>query len=216
MNRFLLRALRQVRRSRPRCVRGMLAVSIVALSIVAAVRTLAAQTPTAPRAGNVEIMLAKNALTAVNHGNITGNFTVLRDLGSESFRTKNSAASLSTTFEILRNQKIDLSPILMLEPQFTAPPAINQAGYLELVGFFPTRPLQVNFVLSFQRTQAGWVIDTVGVGTTETRPAANGPVAVPAPVQAVRAMPRQPIQQVSTFPPAQAAPAQRPQQPYAR
>ena len=85
-------------------------------------------------------MLVKNALTAVNHGNLTGNYTVLRDLGAPAFRERNSAAQLAAIFQSLRDNKIDMSPILLMNPQFTEQPALNQAGQLQLVGFFPTAP----------------------------------------------------------------------------
>ncbi|MEO1995098.1 MAG: hypothetical protein ABGZ17_07470, partial [Planctomycetaceae bacterium] len=34
----------------------------------------------------VQVMLIRNCLASVNHASITGNFTVLRDLGSEKFK----------------------------------------------------------------------------------------------------------------------------------
>ncbi len=109
-------------------------------------------------------MLVRNALTAVNHGNLTGNYTVLRDLGAPSFRERNSAAQLAAIYQRLREQKVDLSPTLIHDPVFTEPPAINQAGQLQLTGFFPTQPLQIKFRLAFQRVQGGWMIDAVGIG----------------------------------------------------
>jgi len=137
------------------------------LLAAAAVETAAAQMPPPPRQGDIEVMLVKNVLTAVNHGNLTGNYTVLRDLGSAAFREKNSAARLAEIFQNLRERKLDLSPILVLDPQFTQAPEMNQAGQLQLVGFFPTRPLQVRFALVFQRVEGGWIIDTISVGATE-------------------------------------------------
>ena len=133
-------------------------------------QTPEAQAPPPPRPGNLEVMLVKNALTAVNQGNLTGNYTVLRDLGSAAFREKNSAAKLSTIFQNLRERKFDLSPILVLDPQFTQAPAMNQAGQLQLVGFFPTQPLQVRFALAFQRVEAGWMIETLSVGAVDPQP----------------------------------------------
>ena len=136
----------------------------------AIMQTPAAQSPPPQRPGNIEVMLVKNALTAVNQGNLTGNYTVLRDLGSAAFRDKNSAAKLSTIFQNLRDRKFDLSPILVLDPQFTQAPAMNQAGQLQLVGFFPTQPLQVRFGLAFQRVEAGWMIETISVGAGDPQP----------------------------------------------
>jgi hypothetical protein len=111
------------------------------------------------------VMLVRNTLTAVNHGNLTGNYTVLRDLGGPVFRERNSAAQLAAIFQRLREQKTDLSPTLVLEPVFTEAPVIDQAGQLQVAGFFPTQPLQVQFHLAFQRLPAGWMIDAVSVRT---------------------------------------------------
>lgn len=119
---------------------------------------------------DVAIMLVRNALAAVNQGNITGNYTVLRDLGAPAFRDRNSAAQLAAIFQRIRDQKADLSPTLLLEPVFTEAPGLNQAGQLQLVGFFPTQPLQVQFRLAYQRVGAGWMFDTVSIGTAPAQP----------------------------------------------
>jgi hypothetical protein len=146
---------------------------LVVVLVAINVQTAVSQSPLPSRTGDVEAMLVKNILTAVNHGNITGNYTVLRDLGSVGFREKNTAAQLAVIFRNLREQKVDLSPILTLDPQFTQAPTLNQAGQLELVGFFPTQPLQVRFGLAFQRVEAGWMIHTISVGAVDPQPAHN-------------------------------------------
>ncbi len=146
------------------------------------------------------VMLVRNTLTAVNHGNLTGNYTVLRDLGGPAFRERNSAAQLATIFQALREQKTDLSPILLLEPVFTEAPAMDHAGQLQIVGFFPTQPLQIQFHVAFQHVAAGWMIDAVAVRTA-----------------APQASPQNagnPIRQPADGPPANVA--ARPQERYAR
>ena len=110
-----------------------------------------------------QVMLIKNTLTAVNHGNLTGNYTVLRDLASERFRRQNTAGDLAMTFANLRQQKLDLSPILVTEPQLTERPAADQHHRLQLVGYVPTRPQAVRFALIFQQINGGWAIDEISV-----------------------------------------------------
>jgi hypothetical protein len=129
-----------------------------------------AQAPRRDPQLDIQEMLIKNAITAVNHGNLTGNYTVLRDLGGPTFREKNSDARLATIFQKLRDQKSDLSPILVLQPVYTERPLIDQAGELNLVGFFPTQPLQIQFRLAFQRVGNGWMIDSVSISTNPTQP----------------------------------------------
>jgi hypothetical protein len=135
-----------------------------------------AQAPQRDPQGDIFVMLVRNAVTAANQGNLTGNYTVLRDLGGPAFRQRNSAAQLATTFQRLRDQKVDLSPILIHTPVFTGRPGIDQAGQLQLVGFFPTEPLQIRFRLAFQRVQGGWMIDTIGIGAVPA-PARNAEAA---------------------------------------
>lgn len=164
---------------RKQFVRYGLTCSIVGMLLLAAIgsseRSSLAEAPAAQPArdqqSEIATMLVKNVLTAVNHGNITGNYTVLRDLGAPAFRDRNSAAQLATIFHSLRENKIDMSPILLMNAQFTEAPALNQAGQLQLVGFFPTAPAQVNFKLAFQKVQNGWMIDTVSISTTAAQAA---------------------------------------------
>jgi hypothetical protein len=113
---------------------------------------------------------------------LTGNYTVLRDLASERFRQRNTAGDLAATFANLRQQKLDLSPILVIEPQFTQAASEVAPGRLQLVGQFPTRPQAVQFALVFQQVAAGWMIDEVAlrVAPAESRqlvPSAARPTA---------------------------------------
>ena len=130
-----------------------------------------AQAPSALPDYSGQVMLIKNTLTAVNHGNLTGNYTVLRDLASERFRQRNTAGDLAVTFAELRRQKLDLSPILVIEPRLTERPATDQHHRLQLVGYVPTRPQAVRFALIFQQISGGWVIDEISVAVAPTESA---------------------------------------------
>ena len=119
----------------------------------------------------VQTMLIKNALTAVNHGNLTGNYTVLRDLGSERFRQQNDAAKLATAFANQRAQHFDLSPILLLEPIISGRSVDEISGRVKLAGSFATLPHAVHFALIFQRTDRGWCIDEIAIRLEPPAPA---------------------------------------------
>jgi len=135
---------------------------------------------TLPDAAGQE-MLIKNTIVAVNHGNLTGNYTVLRDLASERFRQQNTAADLAGTFVNLRKKKMDLSPILVTKPQLTQHPAEDKfRGRFQLVGYFPTQPQAVQFDLIFQYVQGGWMIDEVSVAIAPPKPANPAQVQVAA------------------------------------
>ncbi len=126
---------------------------------------------------SVQTMLIKNALTAVNHGNLTGNYTVLRDLGSERFRQQNDAAKLAAAFANQRAQHFDLSPILLLEPTISGRSIDEISGRVKLAGSFATVPHTVHFALIFQHTDRGWCIDEIALGLQP--PAPVGQAATP-------------------------------------
>ena len=116
---------------------------------------------------NSTIILAKNTLIAVNQGNLTGNYTVLRDLSSPGFRERNSAADLAAIFENLRKQKIDLSPIVLIDPVL-AKPKLSDEGLLLLKGYFPSEPVRINFELMYLKAgSGGWMIHGVSINAAK-------------------------------------------------
>ncbi len=122
-----------------------------------------------------QIMLIRNALAALNHANITGNYAVLRDLGSDGFRRRLTAADLAQAFSEHRARRLDLSPALACEPLLTEPVGELSGERLRLVGYFPTEPEVIGFAVSYQRTERGWALDELSVsiipaaGSTWTR-----------------------------------------------
>ena len=141
---------------------------------------LAQETAAAPASGmtaesrRLATLLIKNTLVAVNQANLTGNYTVLRDLSTPGFRQLNSAADLGTIFANLRQNKIDLSPIVLMDPVITAAKFSKEQKQLRLKGHFPSEPVQVEFELIFQQAEpAGWVIHGISVGTTKAGAASN-------------------------------------------
>ena len=109
------------------------------------------------------VILVKNALLAVNQGNLTGNYTVLRDLASPSFREKNSAADLAAIFQNIRQQKLDLSPIVAIEPVLSQP-RIAADGQVALEGYFEAQQMRINFQLFFLKAPThGWMIHGVSL-----------------------------------------------------
>jgi hypothetical protein len=137
------------------------------------------QTPSAINHANAELVvtLVRTALIAVDQANATGNYTVLRDLGAPSFRDKNSAADLARIFAPIRDQKINLAPVVLLDPQITRANLDNQ-NMLHIAGALATKPA-VNFELLFQPIGGVWRI--YGVAIT---PVADAPRAQPNPVAA--------------------------------
>ena len=125
-------------------------------------------------------MLIRSTLIALNQANESGNYTVFRDLASSAFQGTNSAADLSELFGTLRRQRIDIMPIIFVAPKPTQPPQIDERA-ISAGRLFPTRPLQVNFDLTFQQAGADWKLYAISVAPVPAEPAvaANEPKATP-------------------------------------
>jgi hypothetical protein len=94
----------------------------------------------------------------------TGNFTVLRDKAAPGFREVNSAARLGQIFADLAARKMDLSVTSVLSPQLTEAPVLDQAkGMLNIKGYFPTTPVQINFEMLFQSVAGRWRLFGISV-----------------------------------------------------
>jgi hypothetical protein len=133
---------------------AMLAVPVLAQEQPAAVQT------ELPPPGFME-MLIKNTLVALNQANLTGNYSVLRELGTPAFQTKNSTARLSESFAALRERGVDMSGIVLLKANLTD--AVRQNDVLELKGFFPSEPLQIRFHAVFAAYQGKMRLHGVAV-----------------------------------------------------
>jgi len=101
-------------------------------------------------------IMIKTTLIAFNDANRTGNYSVLRDLASPSFREANTSAQLAEIFQGARHSNLDLAPIVLFQPQLVRKPAVDQHGLLQVSGFFATRPEQVQFDLAFQEVDGYW------------------------------------------------------------
>ena len=91
------------------------------LSVAAAEERVRLSVPTP----DVLLMLVRTTLVALNQANFTGNYSVLHDLGTPHLQATNSQAQLGIAFTNLREQKLDLSRVLLLSPDLTEPPSIT-------------------------------------------------------------------------------------------
>jgi hypothetical protein len=113
------------------------------------------------------LFLVRATLLTLNDANRSGNYTVLRDLSAPDFQAQNTAADLALHFSDLRSRKIDLFAVAELAPQFAPAPAVDANRRLHLTGFFPTRPLQINFDLTFQVVNGQWRLLAISVATPQ-------------------------------------------------
>jgi hypothetical protein len=119
-----------------------------------------------------QLALAKllwSTMTAIDHANKTGNYTVLRQLGSPGFQGNNNDAALAATFAGIRQQRLDLSDTLLFEPIHEFAPGIVQ-GVLRMRGMFRMRPTGVQFDLLYQWVDGGWRLHAVALRPIPTTP----------------------------------------------
>jgi len=116
-------------------------------------------------------MMIRSTVIALNQANQTGNYTVLRDLASPGFRRANDPSRLAEIFAKLRKRNLDLTPVIFFQPKLLRQPAIDKRGLLTLVGFFPSKPEQVNFQMLFQNVNGQWLLYGLAVNTSKAPPA---------------------------------------------
>jgi hypothetical protein len=116
------------------------------------------------------LFLIRSTLLTLNDANRSGNYSVMRDLAAPDFQARNTAADLAQIFSDLRRRNFDLYGVALLAPQLTAAPALDADNRLHLTGFFPTRPQQINFDLSFQVAGGHWRLFGIAIATPEAPP----------------------------------------------
>ena len=108
--------------------------------------------------------LIRSTVLAVHHANVTGNYTVLRDLGDNYFRTVNTAVRLGEIFREVRQSDINLAETVLFDPFVTEKPVISPNGVLQIEGFFPTEPMGIVFKLGFRYEFGRWRIFSLSIG----------------------------------------------------
>lgn len=146
----------------------MLAVAAAPSAAFGQARTAApAAQPARPLAAPVPdqrsaMRMAWSMMAAVDHANRTGNYSVLRDLGTPAFQANNNPARLATIFAGLREQGVDLSDALTVTPTWEFEPVMVSANVLRLRGAFPLRPSAIQFDLLFTWDR-GWRLEGIAV-----------------------------------------------------
>ncbi|MET0676415.1 MAG: hypothetical protein ABW175_11500 [Bradyrhizobium sp.] len=130
----------------------------------------------APIDRNGVLMMVRSTLLALDHGNKTGNYTVLRDLGAPGFQT-NTAARLAEIFASQRRDNVDLSGVAVIDPQLSLLPQIEANGMMRMAGFFPSVPTQVNFDLMFAPVNGQWRLFGISVNLGSSAPVPPAPEA---------------------------------------
>jgi hypothetical protein len=107
--------------------------------------------------------LIKSTILALQHANQTGNYSVLRDLGTPVFRERFDQAALTTAFSNLRGRHVNLTTVTMLAPNLAKQPELTALNQLHIVGYFQTQPLQVQYEMLFLQIDGVWRIEGLSV-----------------------------------------------------
>ncbi len=154
---------------------------------VSAVPVVAQQAPRPPASAVPvpgELELAKmiwSTMSAVDHANQAGNYSVLRDLAAPGFQINNDPARLAEIFASLRASRVDLSNTLLLAPTYLSAPQMVQADVLRVQGYFGLRPTAINFELLYQWVGGRWRLFGVSISPASIATQQPGPPAVASP-----------------------------------
>jgi hypothetical protein len=143
----------------------------------------AAAAPIAVPPPEVLLLMVRTSIIAIDQANKTNNYSVLRALSGPTVQAL-TAEQLGEKFADLRNKQIDLAPTIVVQPQLIQQPAVSKEGALQLVGFFPTQPLQVHFQMVMQPVKgfwrlAGMTINVVPPGQTAVGAPTTPPASAP-------------------------------------
>ncbi|HYD15665.1 MAG TPA: hypothetical protein VEA77_04635 [Hyphomicrobium sp.] len=109
------------------------------------------------------MVLIRSTFGTVNDANLTSNYSVLRDSGSPEFRATFSTERLAATFQILRERKIDLALLAVLEPVVEAAILKPELNVIQFEGHVPTTPDQIRFKFSYQFIEGRWKVCGVDI-----------------------------------------------------
>ena len=134
----------------------------VALCIAA---PAAAQTSDAPPVERTyAVALVRDVMALINHGNWTGNYTVLRDSADAEFASANDPTRLAALFLQIRTERLDLLQTLVTDPVILRSDVSGGTSELRLTGYFPLQPRHVSFDLTFRRELSRYRLTGISVG----------------------------------------------------
>ncbi len=126
-------------------------------------------------------ILIKSPIIALQHANQTGNYSVLRDLGTPVFREKFDPARLAAIFANLRSRGISLYPAIVLPANLVKQPELTPRNELHIVGNFPTQPLQIQYDLLYLMIDGVWRLEGISVDALPAQPVNSAAAGAPQP-----------------------------------
>jgi hypothetical protein len=106
------------------------------------------------------LILIRAHLAALQAADQTGDYRVLYEMGSHDFQIANPPDKLAAIFAHLK--AYNLNAVLLDTPAFYQPPFIDQAGRLNMKGYFLKDGFRVDFLLIFQSEMGTWKLFGIG------------------------------------------------------
>lgn len=136
-----------------------------ALTLPVAAQEPASETGDAPLVeASYATALIRDVLAAVNHGNWTGNYTVLRDYAAPDFAAANDPTRLAGLFTAIRAERLDLLQAMVVDPVILQTDLSDSGQEMRLTGYVPLQPRHVSFDLVLGREGRRWLLLGISVG----------------------------------------------------
>lgn len=120
----------------------------------------------------IVMLLVRTTLIALHQANVTGNYTVFRDLGSPSFQQKNTNSQLSEVFGPLRKAGVALDMVALFDAQILKA-GLTPDNMLQIAATLASKPVPVQFELVFQDIGGSWRLYTISIGPDRAAMAAT-------------------------------------------
>ncbi|CAN5243379.1 hypothetical protein BH20VER2_BH20VER2_08470 [soil metagenome] len=120
--------------------------------------------------------LTKESLTAFNKAVQDQDFTSFHGYISALWRKEITSDKLATIFRPFVEQKIDLAPLIGIDPVFSQPAKVDSDGILTVQGTYPSTPNKVDFRLKYLYEQNAWKLAGIKVDVV---PAASSDGKIP-------------------------------------
>lgn len=129
--------------------------------------------------------LLRTTLLMVNAGNQSGDYSVLYSNLTPPVQKNLDVNRLSEALGGFREEKIDMSAVSVVNPQFIKSPEIDANGVLNLIGYFPTHPRMVRFSVGYRKLDGKWLVEAIDLDApSKTEPVTQSAQAKPAPLNA--------------------------------
>lgn len=110
-------------------------------------------------AGLVDLL--RSTLLMVNTGNKTGDYSLLYSNLTPPVQKNVDVDQLAKALTGFREEKLDMSAVSVVHPQFSKPPEIDANGVLNLNGYFPTQPRILKFNLGYRKLNGSWRLEAI-------------------------------------------------------